>query len=215
MADPLHTIAETVRSVLADLTGLPAGEIDPVVRPSERADAQVNGALALAKQVGRVPRDLAVALAADPRLAVHCSAAEVAGPGFVNLTFTDAFLSGELAAAAGDDRLGVRSAALAHTAVVDYSAPNVAKEMHVGHLRSTVIGDSIVRLLQFVGHTVIRENHLGDWGTPFGMLIEHLVDIAGIEGAADLEVADLGAFYKAAREKFDADDAFKERSRER
>ncbi|MGA0893550.1 MAG: arginine--tRNA ligase [Ilumatobacteraceae bacterium] len=215
MADPLHTIAETVRSVLADLTGLPADEIDPVVRPSERADAQVNGALALAKQVGGVPRDLATALASDPRLAVLCAAAEVAGPGFVNLTFTDAFLSGELAAAARDDRLGVRSAALAHTAVVDYSAPNVAKEMHVGHLRSTVIGDSIVRLLQFVGHTVIRENHLGDWGTPFGMLIEHLVDIAGIDGAADLEVADLGAFYKAAREKFDADDTFKERSRER
>jgi arginyl-tRNA synthetase len=99
--------------------------------------------------------------------------------------------------------------------VVDYSAPNVAKEMHVGHLRTTVIGDALVRMLEFVGHEVIRENHLGDWGTPFGMLIEHLVDVGGVEGAASLDVRDLDAFYKAARAKFDADDEFKERARSR
>ncbi|MFZ9628179.1 MAG: arginine--tRNA ligase [Ilumatobacteraceae bacterium] len=215
MADPLHTIAETVREVLADVTGRPVAEIDPVVRPSDRADAQVNGALARAKGGGRPPREIAEALAADQRLTTVCSAVEVAGPGFVNLTFRPEFLAAQLAVAAADEHLGVRRAELAHTAVVDYSAPNVAKEMHVGHLRTTVIGDAIVRQLRFVGHRVISENHIGDWGTPFGMLIEHLVDVAGIEGAADLEVSDLGAFYKAAREKFEADDEFKERSRER
>ena len=215
MADPLHTIAETVREILAAAVGLDPSSIDPAVRPSEHADAQVNGALALAKRAGRPPRELAQVIADDPRLAALCTATEVAGPGFVNLTFRAEFLAAELAASAGDERLGVRLAAVSHTAVVDYSAPNVAKEMHAGHLRTTVIGDSLVRLLQFVGHRVIRENHIGDWGTPFGMLIEHLVDVAGVEGAADLEVSDLGSFYKAARQKFDADDDFKERARQR
>jgi len=215
MADPLHTIAATVREILAAATGLDADAIDPVVRPSEHADAQVNGALALAKKVQRPPRELADVVAADARIGALCTAAEVAGPGFVNLTFRPEFLAAELAASAADERLGVRLAAVSHTAVVDYSAPNVAKEMHAGHLRTTVIGDSLVRLLQFVGHRVIRENHIGDWGTPFGMLIEHLVDEAGVEGAADLEVSDLGAFYKAARQKFDASDEFKERARQR
>ena len=215
MADPLHTIAATVREILAAATGLDADSIDPVVRPSEHADAQVNGALALAKRVQRQPRELAEVIATDSRVAALCTAAEVAGPGFVNLTFRPEFLAAELAASAADERLGVRLAPVSHTAVVDYSAPNVAKEMHAGHLRTTVIGHSLVRLLQFVGHRVIRENHIGDWGTPFGMLIEHLVDVAGVEGAADLEVSDLGSFYKAARQKFDADDDFKERARQR
>ena len=136
MADPLHTIADTVREVLADVAGRPAADIDPVVRPSDRADAQVNGALALAKAVGRPPREVAEALAADVRLTTMCSSVEVAGPGFVNLTFRPEFLAAQLVAAAADEHLGVRRADLVHTAVVDYSAPNVAKEMHVGHLRT-------------------------------------------------------------------------------
>ncbi|MFM8266817.1 MAG: arginine--tRNA ligase [Ilumatobacteraceae bacterium] len=215
MADPLHLVADAVRAALADITGVSAIDIDPAVRPSDRADAQVNGALALAKQVGRSPRDLAAALVDSGALDASCAVTEIAGPGFVNLTFRDEFLADELVRASNDERLGVRTATNTETAVVDYSAPNVAKEMHVGHLRSTVIGDSIVRLLEFVGHRVVRENHIGDWGTPFGMLIEHLVDEAGIDGAADLDVADLGAFYRAAREKFDASDEFKERARRR
>lgn len=213
MADPLHTIAVTLRGAFASVTGLPAGSIDPVVRPSDRADAQVNGALALAKQLGRNPRELADAVVATGALTQTCSAAEVAGPGFINLTFRPEFLAGQLVAAAGDAHLGVRPAERPETVVVDYSAPNVAKEMHVGHLRTTVIGDALVRMLSFVGHTVIRENHIGDWGTPFGMFIEHVVDLGGAD--AEIDLSDPGRFYKEARAKFDADEAFKERSRRR
>jgi arginyl-tRNA synthetase len=148
-------------------------------------------------------------------LAAFCSSVEVAGPGFLNLTFTPEFLGAQLAAAAADDaRLGVRRPA-AETAVVDYSAPNVAKEMHVGHLRTTLIGDALVRMLEFVGHTVIRENHIGDWGTPFGMLIEHMVDLGGVDAELTIDVSDPGAFYKQARAKFDASDEFKDRARRR
>ena len=213
MADPLVVVADLLAPAFTQVAGRP---VDPVVRPSDRADAQANGALALAKDLGRAPRDVA----ADVVAAVAGSLAgvadlEVAGPGFINVTFTPSFVAGQVAAVAGDEHLGVRSAATVERVVVDYSAPNVAKEMHVGHLRTTVIGDALVRMLEFVGHEVIRENHLGDWGTPFGMLIEHLVDVGGVEGAASLDVRDLDAFYKAARAKFDADDAFKERARNR
>jgi len=213
MADPLVVVADLLAPAFAQVAGRAA---DPVVRPSDRADAQANGALALAKELGRAPRDVAVdvvAAAADSLAGV--ADLEVAGPGFINVTFTPAFVAGQVAGVAGDDHLGVRSAATVERVVVDYSAPNVAKEMHVGHLRTTVIGDALVRMLEFVGHQVTRENHLGDWGTPFGMLIEHLVDVGGVEGAATLDVRDLDAFYKAARAKFDADDEFKERARSR
>ena len=212
MADPLHTISATLRDAFASVTGLPAAEIDPVVRPSDRADAQVNGALALAKQVGKNPREVAEAVLATGALAAVCSAAEVAGPGFINLTFTEAFLAQQVVEVAGDPRVGVRPAATSERVVVDYSAPNVAKEMHVGHLRSTIIGDSIVRLLRFVGHDVIRENHIGDWGTPFGMLIEHLLDLGD---SAAIDMSDPNPFYQAARAKFDSDDGFKARARDR
>jgi arginyl-tRNA synthetase len=214
MADPLHTIAATLRAAFAQATGLPASSIDPVVRPSDRADAQANGALALGKQVGRNPREIAEAAAATGLLAEFCSSVEVAGPGFLNLTFTPEFLSAQLGAAAADERLGVRPAT-PEIAVVDYSAPNVAKEMHVGHLRTTLIGDALVRMLGFVGHTVVRENHIGDWGTPFGMLIEHMVDLGGVDAELTIDLSDPSAFYKQARAKFDASEEFKDRARRR
>jgi len=213
MADPLHSIAEPIRHAFARVTGLAADVIDPVVRPSDRADAQVNGALALAKQLGRNPRELAEAVLADGVLDAYCTSVEVAGPGFVNLTFRPEFLAAQVAAASADARLGVRTVP-AERVVVDYSAPNVAKEMHVGHLRSTIIGDSIARLLVFVGHDVVRENHIGDWGTPFGMLIEHLIDL-GADADAVVDSDDPNAFYQAARARFDADDEFKDRARQR
>ena len=191
---------------------------DPVVRPSQHADAQVNGALALAKRLGRPPRDVAEDLVTALDVADLCLTPEVAGPGFINLTLRDDALAGLLTDLTSD-RCGVRPAAEPHTVVVDYSAPNVAKEMHVGHLRSTIIGDALARTLTFLGHDVIRQNHLGDWGTPFGMLTEHLVDsgltdgdAVGTQGAA---VSDLNAFYKAARARFDSDPEFADRSRAR
>jgi len=186
-------------------------DADPVLRPSDRSDYQVNGVMAVAKSLGEVPRDVAERVLAALDMA-DLAEATVAGPGFINLTLTTSFLSAQLSALFADSHLGVTSVT-GRTAVIDYSAPNVAKEMHVGHLRSTVIGDSLARLYRFKGYTVIARNHVGDWGTPFGMLIEHLLDLGEDAAIASLSIGDLNAFYKAAREKFDADDAFKERSR--
>ncbi len=215
MADPIVTVSELLAPAFAKVAGVGAPVVDPVVRRSDRADAQVNGSLALAKQLGKAPREVAQAILDVAELADICSAVEIAGPGFVNLTFSNEFLASELARAAADPRLGVRLAQVPIVAVVDYSAPNVAKEMHVGHLRSTVIGDALARMLSFVGHRVIRENHIGDWGTPFGMLIEHLVDLDDGSRADELSVSDLDLFYRQARTKFDSSDEFKERARRR
>ncbi len=213
MADPLVSVALLLAPAFEQVAGAPH---DPVVRASDRADAQANGALALAKQLGRNPREVAadVVAAATAGLA-GIAELEVAGPGFINVSFTATYLAEQLAAITSDPRLGVTHATTSETVVIDYSAPNIAKEMHVGHLRTTVIGDALVRLMTFVGHRVVKENHVGDWGTPFGMLIEHLVDESGVDGAADLDLRDLDAFYKAARAKFDASDEFKDRARER
>lgn len=219
MADPLYTVASRMAPVFAQVAGAHTGDVDPVVRPSDHADAQVNGALALAKQLGEKPRDLATRIMefveTQSVLADVIDTFEIAGPGFVNLSFRNDFLASELLKVSGDHHLGVRRAPEPFTVTIDYSAPNVAKEMHVGHLRSTVIGDALVRMLTAVGHTIVRENHIGDWGTPFGMLIEHLIDLGEDTAAHELGVGDLDGFYKEARRKFEGDDAFKERARQR
>ncbi|MEU4528644.1 arginine--tRNA ligase [Micromonospora ureilytica] len=189
------------------------GPVDPLVRRSPRADFQSDAALALARRLGRPPRDIAAAVVAHAVLDDVGVSAEVSGPGFLNLTVSDLALADLVTRLAGDARLGVPPTATPQTVVVDYSAPNVAKEMHVGHLRSTVIGDAAVRLLDWLGHRVVRVNHLGDWGTPFGMLIEHLIDLGEAEAAQNLSMGDLDTFYREARVKFDADEAFRERSR--
>ena len=213
MADPVHSVAERLAAAFAAVAG---SACDPVVRPSDRADAQANGALALAKSMGAQPREIAQkALDAAGDLSDIIESTEIAGPGFINLVFRDSWIADQLVAAMSDPRLGVRASQDPHRIIVDYSAPNVAKEMHVGHLRSTVIGDALVRVLAFVGNEIVRENHIGDWGTPFGMLIEHLVDLGEEEAAHELGVGDLDGFYKEARRKFDADDAFKTRARNR
>jgi arginyl-tRNA synthetase len=213
MSDPVAAISELLTPVFADLAG---GEpADPTVRPSDHADAQVNGALPLAKRVGANPRELAQRVVDSGVLDAVADDLEVAGPGFVNVTFSPEFLSQQLGAVAADDRLGVEQAAPSRRVVVDYSAPNVAKEMHVGHLRSTVIGDSLVRILEFLGHDVIRENHIGDWGRPFGMLIEHLLDLGEDVAAAELTQGDLDGFYKQANAKFTESEEFQARARER
>ena len=211
---------------MPDVTRLLAGRLqaafdtvspgaDPVLRPSERADYQANGALALARQLGTHPREVAETVVAAADLADVCARVEVSGPGFVNLVLADDFIELQVALMARDGRLGVEPATRPELVVVTYSAPNVAKEMHVGHLRSTVIGDALCRMLAHVGHEVVRENHIGDWGTPFGMLIEHLVDLGEEKAVHELSVGDLNAFYREARAAFDASEELRDRSRRR
>jgi len=185
---------------------------DPVLRPSDRSDYQANGVMALAKQVGKPPREVAELVVAALDVA-DIATVEIAGPGFLNLNLTTQVFNAKLRELSNDPRLGLEKSSAAKTVVIDYSAPNVAKEMHVGHLRSTVIGDALARMNRFVGNTVIARNHIGDWGTPFGMLIEHLLDLGEDQAVAELSIGDLDTFYKGAREKFEADDAFKQRSR--
>jgi arginyl-tRNA synthetase len=169
--------------------------------------------MALAKRLGRPPREVAQEIVTALDIAGVASV-EIAGPGFLNLTLETPFLDQQLRELIGDPRLGIESAP-PRRIVIDYSAPNVAKEMHVGHLRSTVIGDALARMHRFAGHQVIARNHVGDWGTPFGMLIEHLLDLGEDQAIATLSIGDLDGFYKEARVKFEASDAFKGRSRSR
>jgi arginyl-tRNA synthetase len=208
-------VVDRINAVVAHLYPEAVNELDTAVRPSDHADAQINVALGLAKRVGKNPRDVAQELLDHLELGGVCSRVEIAGPGFLNLTYDDSHLSKVLTNMAHDPGLGVVQASVPEHIVIDYSAPNVAKEMHVGHLRSTVIGDALVRMSERVGHTVTRENHIGDWGTPFGMLIEHLVDLGEVGAAKELSVGDLDAFYKEARRKFEASDDFQKRARQR
>lgn len=189
--------------------------VDPVIRRSQHAHFQSDAALALARETGGNPRDIASRVVDAAQLDDLCSSVEVSGPGFINLTLADEVLGRLLADSVGDERLGVPQTMDPETITIDYSAPNAAKEMHVGHLRSTIIGDAAVRLLEWQGHTVIRQNHIGEWGTPFGMLVEHLLDVGESEAAHELSVGDLNGFYQAARRKFDTDETFKDRSRKR
>lgn len=170
--------------------------------------------MALAKELRRKPRDIAEDVAATLQDNEMLDLVEVAGPGFLNITVSDTAITHHLTAQYDDERLGVPQSE-PKTIIVDYSSPNVAKEMHVGHLRSTIIGDACVRLLEWLGHTVIRRNHIGDWGTPFGMLIEHLLDLGETHATEELSVGDLNTFYRGARDKFEADEKFQTRARER
>ena len=215
MADPIIYVEQRIAAAFAKVGGAAAVGIDTAVRQSDRADAQVNGSLALAKAMGLTPREVALKVLEIVDLKEICSDAQVAGPGFINLTFKNEFLARELMASSTGKKLGVRNATKPRKVLIDYSAPNVAKEMHVGHLRSTVIGDALVRMLTYVGNEVVRENHVGDWGTPFGMLIEHLVDLGETHAAEELSVGDLDSFYRSARKKFDESEAFQTRARTR
>ncbi|MEW2505025.1 arginine--tRNA ligase [Amycolatopsis sp. NPDC047767] len=187
---------------------------DALIAVSTRdgVDYQCNLAMSLGKRLGRPPREVAAAIVEHLEITDLAEPPEIAGPGFLNFVLRREWLEAGVDALSDDPRLGVEPATHRKRIALDYSSPNVAKEMHVGHLRSSVIGDAIVRLLRFAGHEVLPHNHLGDWGTPFGMLIEHLLDEppAGPSG-----IGDLNEFYQAARRKFDSDEAFATRSRER
>ncbi len=193
--------------------GAPA-DCEPQVRQSAKVqfgDYQANGVMAVAKKLGMPPRQLAELVLTHLDLNGIANKVEIAGPGFINIFLEPAFLSSHVDAALKSDRLGVAQPK-AETIVVDYSAPNVAKEMHVGHLRSTIIGDAAVRTLEFLGHKVIRANHVGDWGTQFGMLIAFL-EKQQQENAGEMALADLEGFYREAKKHYDEDEAFAERAR--
>jgi arginyl-tRNA synthetase len=210
----------------AEGTALDA-QLGPASKP-EFGDFQANGALALAKRLGLQPRVIATALVEKLEAAAGfsdlCERPQIAGPGFINLTIKPERLAAEVASRLLDPRLGVSSAAEESEAqgrglapvIVDFSSPNIAKEMHVGHLRSTIIGDSLARVLEFRGHQVLRLNHVGDWGTQFGMLITHLKQVApeALSTADAVDLGDLVAFYRQAKQRFDSDEAFQSTARE-
>ncbi|WP_374775253.1 arginine--tRNA ligase [Streptomyces sp. NBC_01310] len=219
------SLASSVNQRVADAlaSALPeAGGADPLLRRSDRADFQANGILALAKKAKANPRELATTVVEGIATGDLIREIEVSGPGFLNITITDRAIVETLAARAGDDRLGVPLAANPGTTVIDYAQPNVAKEMHVGHLRSAVIGAAMVEILEFTGETVVRRHHIGDWGTQFGMLIQYLMEHPHeLDHKSDEEVSgeeamsNLNRLYKASRGLFDSDEEFKTRARAR
>ncbi|BCG09067.1 MULTISPECIES: arginine--tRNA ligase [Buttiauxella] len=193
--------------------GAPA-DCEPQVRQSAKVqfgDYQANGVMSVAKSLGKPPRQVAELVIANLDLTGIASKVEIAGPGFINIFLDAAFLAKSVDEAVASDRVGV-TVSEPKTVVVDYSAPNVAKEMHVGHVRSTIIGDAAVRTLEFLGHKVIRANHVGDWGTQFGMLIAYL-EKQQQENAGEMALADLEEFYRAAKKHYDEDAEFAERAR--
>jgi arginyl-tRNA synthetase len=210
MIDPILALQARVGSALQ--AAFPEAEkVDLAVHRSEHADYQCDVAMALARKVKRAPAMVAKALIEKLAPDEVLASAVVSGPGFINLTLRAEYLASELQRMGADQRLGVETAKVPQTIVIDYSSPNLAKEMHVGHLRSTLIGEALTRVLEFQGHKVIRQNHIGDWGTPFGMLLEYM-RAQGIDGTSS-GLRELSTFYKAARQKFDTDPEFANRAR--
>ncbi|MFI5963106.1 arginine--tRNA ligase [Streptomyces asoensis] len=216
-----HSVEQHLTSALSATLPEAAGA-DPLLRRSERADFQANGILALAKKAKANPRELAAQVVSRVVTGDVIKEVEVSGPGFLNVTVTDRAITENLAARYADaDRLGVPHAGHPGTTVIDYAQPNVAKEMHVGHLRSAVIGDATVRILEFTGENVVRRHHIGDWGTQFGMLIQYLdehpheLDHKESRVSGEEAMSNLDRLYKTARKLFDADEEFKTRARRR
>ena len=196
--------------------GIPE-DCQPMVSPSKNpqfGDFQANGSMAAAKKVGQKPRDLAQRIVDELNVDDIASKIEIAGPGFINIHLSNEWLGQLVDHAAENENLGLIRAENGETVVIDYSSPNLAKEMHVGHLRSTIIGDALARVLESQGHTVVRQNHVGDWGTQFGMLIAHLEDQTSENQVAETALADLEVFYRAAKVRFDEDEDFAARARD-
>lgn len=239
MTDPASALTPRVQAAIGAALGADFADADPVIRPfalkqkkGKQADAptpgsgpdlQINAAMALAKRAGRPPREVAEAIVAalqEQGVSDLVADLEVAGPGFVNVTLADAWIADTAQQLLTDERLGIEPVP-AQVVPIDYSSPNVAKEMHVGHLRTTVVGDALARTLERQGHSVVRQNHIGDWGTPFGMLVEHLLEVGEHSEEAALLDTDPNAFYRAANAKYkaskddDAPDSFAVRARKR
>ncbi len=208
-----------IRDALVEAFGPEYADADPLITPAtkpEFGDYQCNVAMPLGKSLKSKPRDIAASIVEKLRIDEACEKPEIAGPGFLNLRLRTSFVQEQLGLMLRDgERCALPTAAPAQRVVVDYSSPNIAKEMHVGHLRSTILGDCLSRLLELRGHSVLRLNHVGDWGTQFGMLILHLRETApdALGGEVELEISDLVTFYKEAKARFDADAAFKESAR--
>jgi arginyl-tRNA synthetase len=196
--------------------GVPADQ-PALIAPGKKAgfgDYQANCAMGAAKAMGTNPRELAAKIVAALDLEGIAEKIEIAGPGFINIDLKPEWLGEQIAKAQSDARLQVEQVSSPQNVVIDYSGPNLAKEMHVGHLRSTIIGDSLARLLEFQGHNVIRQNHVGDWGTQFGMLIAELEEQLGAKGDEAMALKDLEVFYQQAKKHFDDDEAFANKARE-
>ncbi len=217
MNSTLALLKDRLQTALVAAFGPELADADPVLVPASNpkfGDYQANGAMGLAKRLGMAPRAIATQLLDHLDVSDLCDPPEVAGPGFINLRLKTEYLEAQLKAIQADPRLGVAPVPNPKRVIVDYPSPNIAKEMHVGHLRPCVIGDALARILEFLGHDVLRLSHIGDWGTPFGMLIAYLREaypdaLAG----GELALGDLATFYRAAKKRFDEDTAFQEAAR--
>ncbi|WDE12853.1 arginine--tRNA ligase [Thalassomonas haliotis] len=208
-------LSEKVKAAMI-AAGLPE-DTNPAISLSSRpefGDYQANGVMGAAKKLKTNPRELATKVVEQLDLSGIADNIELAGPGFINIKLADSWLAGQLGQTGSDEKLGVSQREKPQTVVVDYSAPNLAKEMHVGHLRSTIIGDAVVRALEFRGDKVIRQNHMGDWGTQFGMLLAHLNDKLAANEVAETALSDLENFYREAKVRFDDEEGFADRARE-
>ncbi len=194
-----------------------AEDAPALVRQSAKVqfgDYQANGIMGAAKKIGTNPREFAAKVLEQLDLSDVAEKVEIAGPGFINIFVKNEWLSGAFAQLRNSDRLDVTIVADPQNVVVDYSGPNLAKEMHVGHLRSTVIGDAVVRTLEFLGHNVVRQNHVGDWGTQFGMLLAYMERLRAQSSEVSMALSDLETFYREAKVCFDEDEAFAAHARE-
>ncbi len=215
MPDPQQVLAARVRDALGAAFGADYASADPLIRPSAFADFQSNAALPLARKLGRPPHDVASEIVGHLDAGDICAPPTVSGPGFINFTLREEWIGSSITGLLGDPRLGTPLAGTPRTVIVEYSSPNIAKEMHVGHLRTTIVGDAIARVTEFAGHHVIRDNHVGDWGTQFGMLIEYLFEIGEDAPEAQLLRTDPNTFYQSAHARFDSDPDFADRCRDR
>ncbi len=219
MKTPINLLKERFLQALVAAFGQELAATDPLLVPASNpkfGDYQSNVAMSLAKPLKQKPRDIAQKIVDHLNVSDICETPEIAGPGFINLMIKPSYLEAQLSSIVGFARLGVDRVDSPQKIVVDFSSPNIAKEMHVGHLRSTIIGDCIARILEFRGHEVLRLNHVGDWGTQFGMLITYLREAypEALTKADALDIGDLVAFYKKAKQRFDENEVFCETSRQ-
>jgi arginyl-tRNA synthetase len=219
MKETLERLKSNLQKALVGALGTEYTDIDPILVPASNprfGDYQANVALSLAKKIGKPPRAIAEEIVAKLDISDICEIPTVAGPGFINLALKPAYLEGLLQNVCTDPRLGIAPVKNPQKVIVDYPSPNIAKEMHVGHLRPAIIGDCISRVLEFVGHDVLRLSHVGDWGTPFGMLIAYLQKAypEALNTTENLNLGDLSSFYRQAKKLFDTDEEFKEAARQ-